>query len=340
MTSGRPRSIVSVRPRAAAEAGLSGRRSRGRGRNVVQEEVIARRAGPRAGRAPSGGSNTGPCTTDRPSPATSAGAIVSTRSSTSPSASSSRSSVGPPSLTTTFAPSLGAQVAQARASARASPAAKRCVCTSAPREAASCLGLGVDEQALLGLGEQRDLRQARVERARDRRHQRLARQAASDAHVLLRRVEQRRVALGDQRRGADEQRVGGAAQLTQDRAVGGAAEAAGAAVDGRAAVSRADHRDDDARSLGVAVVVPQAHPRHEVGGALRRAGRAEGLQRHAHAPIVCERARGPLRGGRAAVAGLFFAVDFFFAPFFVFLGFLMTILRRRDASRCRRRRSR
>ena len=55
-------------------------------------------------------------------------------------------------------------------------------------------------------------------------------------------VEQVGVALGAQRAGADEDRVGRGAQLAQQRAVGGMAEPDRASLHGDAAVGRGDHR--------------------------------------------------------------------------------------------------
>ena len=128
------------------------------------------------------------------------------------------------------------------------------------------LGLGVDLHARGRLGQQRDVA-GQVEAARDGGDDRLGLEAGGHAVRALLVVEQVGVALGAQRPGADEDRVDRGAQLAQQRAVGGMAEADRAALDGDAAVGRGDHRRHHARAAG------------RVGGRLAQAQRAHDLAR-------------------------------------------------------------
>ena len=227
MTSGRPRSKVSVRSRARRLGKVSGRRAHAAGR-VAQEQVVLgaqHLAQVHAHRRIEDGAaeDGGPVARRR-----AAGASVSTRSSTRPSAKSPRSSVGPPSVTTSRAPCSARRWSrQARAPSAPGAGSRHGDVGAQRRQLRPALREDLDARARLA--EQRHIRQARVERTRDRRHERLARQAALEPALLLRRVEDRRVALGDQRPGPDEQGVRGRPQLAQHVAVGRAAEPAGAA---------------------------------------------------------------------------------------------------------------
>ena len=211
MSSGRPgcRATVRSRSRSVLTACSAGRRGR-------PARWMSRSARPAAG------SSSAPRSGGAASPATSCGATVSMRSSTQSAATSSRSSVGPPSHRIARAPRSVHRCSRI-AGIVSWPGSKRCTATQAPWLGTSPVGLGVDLHARGRLGQQRDVA-GQVQAARDRGDDRLGLEPGRGAVRALVVVEQVGVALGAQRPGADEDRVDGGAQLAQQRAVGRVAE--------------------------------------------------------------------------------------------------------------------